>query len=178
MPPAATPPPTLPTITFDVIGLPAPQGSKTAMNIGGKARAVEGSSKTGRAKLKSWRAEVADRAVEALAELDHQYDGPVSVHILFRFPRPSTRPKRHHGWHTVKPDKDKIVRATFDAISASGLWRDDNLAAIGSWAALETDGWTGARITVSAVDWTAAQLAERSAVAYTRPRLTVVEAAA
>lgn len=42
-------------IELEVVGIPAPQGSKSAVLIGGKARLIEGSSTTGREKHKSWR---------------------------------------------------------------------------------------------------------------------------
>ena len=43
------------TVKFNIIGLPAPQGSKTRMPNGAM---VEGSSTSGRARLRDWRSTV------------------------------------------------------------------------------------------------------------------------
>jgi Holliday junction resolvase RusA-like endonuclease len=71
---------------FDVVGLPAPQGSHTKMPNGAL---VSGSSTTGRKAHKAWRHTVADAARE-LAD-DNPYDGPLRLHIEFRFPMPQSR---------------------------------------------------------------------------------------
>lgn len=128
------------TVSFDVLGLPAQQGSKSVMPNG---KAVEGSSTSGRAKTKAWRTAVAERARE-IADEHGQITGPTEVRIQLRFPRPKSRPKKHHGWHTVKPDKDKVLRACLDGLTAGGLIADDNQVCSIQVTAVETDGWTGA----------------------------------
>lgn len=137
-------------IQFEVIGLPAPQGSKSAVVIGGKARIIEGKTSGQRAKHTSWRDSVAT-AARAIAELDADTPlrGPLRLDVLLRMPRPASRPKRHHGWHAVTPDKDKILRSIGDALQMSGLVANDSLFAAGSWEAIEVVGWTGAVLTVS-----------------------------
>ena len=50
------------------------------------------------------------------------------------------------GPHSVKPDIDKIVRATLDGLVAGGALRDDSRVASLVAEKLEVDGWTGARI--------------------------------
>jgi len=133
-------------ITFDVLGVPAGQGSKSGILIGGKVRVVEGKSKAQRVKHGNWRSAVAEAAKNAAGP--EPLTGPLRAEITFRFPRPKSRPKKHHGWHVVNPDKDKVLRATFDGLKAGGLIADDRLICQFSVAAIEVDGWTGASITI------------------------------
>lgn len=121
------------SIGFRVYGSPAPQGSKRHV---GNGVMVESSKK-----VKPWRQDVVQAAVDAITNADgfQKFTGPVSVHIAFYFPRP----KYHYGtgknanvlkpsapdFQTTNPDLDKCVRSTFDALTTSGIWKDDNLAA-------------------------------------------------
>jgi len=137
-------------VTLDVYGIPAPQGSKTRMPNGAM---VEGSSATGRAKLKNWRSAVADEAQE-ITHASGTFAGPVHVTAQFRFPVAKARAKKCRelgALHkTGKPDLDKLLRATGDALVAGGLIARDEL--IVSWSAHKFEvpegEWTGARITV------------------------------
>jgi Holliday junction resolvase RusA-like endonuclease len=129
------------TVSFDVLGIPAPQGSKTRMPNGA---VIEGASKTGRAKTKAWRTAVAE-AAQAVAEEHGQFTGPTNLMVWLRFPRPKSRPKRHHGYHTVRPDKDKTLRACLDGLTDGGLVRDDALICRITLTAIETEDWTGAQ---------------------------------
>lgn len=109
-------------IELEVVGVPAPQGSKTRF---GKVM-VDGTSKAGREKLAAWRDAVRAKArqwVEAneaspLAE-------PLEVSIEFRFAPTKSNPHRHH--HQTTPDIDKLVRSTFDSLKLGGLIADDAL---------------------------------------------------
>lgn len=134
---------------FEVIGLPAPQGSKSAVVIGGKARIIEGKTSGQRAKHKAWRDVVASTAHDLAPPVP--FSGPLEVLVEFRLPRPASRSKKHHGWHTVAPDKDKLLRATLDGLQVGGLVANDAMFAAGSWTAREVDGWTGAVITIHAL---------------------------
>lgn len=110
-------------VEFRVYGTPAPQGSKTAfVRAGGRAVVVDGSSTTGRQKLSSWRAEVAREA--ANAAVGEPLEGPLDVGIEFLMPKPKSAPKSKM-WCDKKPDIDKLVRSTFDAMSGV-LYRDDS----------------------------------------------------
>lgn len=133
------------SVAFTVVGLPAPQGSKTRMPNG---CVIEGSSKTGRAKTRAWRESVADAALEQRTKYG-QFDGPVALDLVLRFPRPRSRPKKHHGWHVVKPDKDKVLRACLDALVHGGLLRDDALVCRVRLTAREVTDWTGASFTLA-----------------------------
>ena len=138
-------------VSFDVLGLPAAQGSKSAIVRGGRAVVVEGKGTTGREKTKAWRTAVAERARE-IADEHGQITGPTGLLVVLRFPRPKSRPKSHHGWHTVKPDKDKVLRACLDGLTAGGLIVDDNQVCRISVASVETDGWTGASFVLWPID--------------------------
>lgn len=133
------------SVRFDVVGLPAPQGSKSAFVRNGRAVMAEGGSSTGRAKHKAWRIAVAE-AARIARDYGHHYTGPTALTVAFRFPRPKSRPKSHHGWHTVKPDKDKVLRATLDGLVDGGLLRDDAQVCLISISATEVTEWTGASI--------------------------------
>ena len=110
------------SLHLEVVGTPAPQGSKRLV---GK-NLVEASAKVG-----PWR-----EAVKWIAIRDGitaPMQGPIRVYICFRF----TRPKGHYrndgrvkasapAYPIVKPDLDKLVRCTLDALTDAGVWRDDS----------------------------------------------------
>ena len=104
--------------TFHVAGFPAPQGSKNAYRRGNKVVLVESSKK-----VKPWRAAVAQAATIAYLRTD-PIDGPVAVEIDFYLPRPKSLPKRVI-WMVKKPDLDKLIRSTLDALSGIA-YIDDN----------------------------------------------------
>lgn len=109
------------TATLRVVGIPAPQGSKSRMPNGA---IVEGSSKTGRAAVAAWRGAVADAARSWIVERGcPPMDGPLAVTIEFRFPLP--KGDQHRIRHATKPDIDKLERATLDALKQGGLIADD-----------------------------------------------------
>lgn len=111
------------SVSFDVLGVPAPQGSKQAFVIKGTNRAVmtEGStSSEGHKRRVAWR-----NAVALAVPSGCFYDEPVGVHIEFYMPLPKSDPYRSR--HTTAPDIDKLVRSTLDGLTAGGLWRDDSL---------------------------------------------------
>ena len=135
-------------IEFEIIGLPAPQGSKSAVVIGGKARILEGKTSGQRAKHKAWRDVVASTARDIAGD-DLPLQGPLEIAVEFRMPRPASRPKRHHGWHSVAPDKDKLMRATLDGLQVGGLVANDSQFSRGFWSACEVEGWTGAVVSIT-----------------------------
>lgn len=137
---------------FLVHGVPAPQGSKSAVMVAGRPRVIEGKGQAGRAKHTAWRSDVAT-AAHALADEAGQFDEPLAIEFTFRLPMPRSRPKRLQavGEHpsSVKPDLDKLIRSTLDGLVAGGLLRDDALAHAISARKLEVTGWTGAVITIT-----------------------------
>lgn len=113
-----------------VYGLPAPQGSKRHVGHG----VMVESSKA----LAPWREDVKLAALRALE--DHpDWDRAVSHivgYFVFCFPRPryhfrtgkNAHLLRDNAPHLVgkKPDLDKLLRSTGDALTAAGVWADDS----------------------------------------------------
>ena len=128
------------SIEIVVVGTPAPQGSKHGYAVKakgeytGKVAQVESS-----AKVKPWRMAVKYAAMDAIrTTTDHGHPmmtGPVSLEVTFRL----ARPKSHYGtgrnagvlkstapWYPAgRPDLDKLLRSTFDALGEAGVWADD-----------------------------------------------------
>lgn len=110
-------------------GDPATQGSKRQVRGG---QMVESDPK-----LKPWRLTAIHQLSEAATEAGFPagFDGPVAVEATYYF----TRPSSHYGtgrnsgqlkesapeWKSTKPDVDKMDRALLDALTQSGVLRDD-----------------------------------------------------
>ncbi|MET7477951.1 RusA family crossover junction endodeoxyribonuclease [Streptomyces sp. NPDC005648] len=114
-------------------GTPGPQGSKT--------RNAAGAMYESSAKVKPWREAVKTAALDALHH-DQNWtalDVPVWVDVQFSL----RRPKGHYGtgrnagqlkasapaYPTSKPDLDKLVRSTQDALKDAGVLADDSTVA-------------------------------------------------
>lgn len=103
---------------FDVAGEPAPQGSKRHV---GHGIMIESSKK-----VKPWREAVAWAAAEHLnGRVRPVIEGPVELAITFYFARPTSGKARKRAGPSVKPDLDKLIRSTLDALKTSGLYEDD-----------------------------------------------------
>lgn len=124
-------------VAFSVFGIPGPQGSKKAIPLSkgkGAARVYTGkvSMVESSAKVKPWRSDV---RIAALANGAESIEGAVTVSITFYLPRP----EGHYGtgrnagtlkpsaplYPAVKPDVDKLVRSTLDALTSAGVYTDD-----------------------------------------------------
>jgi crossover junction endodeoxyribonuclease RusA len=104
-------------ITFDVMGRPAPQGSKKSI---GNNRFVEASKF-----LPAWRKEVSVAAENAVTVNGWaKVSGPVEVEILFYLDRPSTISKTKRPYPIVPPDVDKLARGCLDPMT--GVIYDDD----------------------------------------------------
>lgn len=113
-------------LVFEVIGDPAPQGSKAFKGMcGGHAVLVEQSKK-----VKPWR----EAVIWAVREGPRvTMDGPIHVAIDFYFRRPKSAPKSRQ-WPDRKPDLDKLVRSTLDALVMGGAIADDaRVVCIDAW---------------------------------------------
>lgn len=112
--------------SFRVLGVPAPQGSKTAVVRGGKPRLLEGGSTKGREAHQAWRTAVGWEA-RAAAQRDGALpeDAPLTVVLAFFMPKPQSRPKKA-VWADRKPDLDKLIRATVDGLADGGLLAHDS----------------------------------------------------
>lgn len=104
-------------VVFDVLGVPAPQGSKRAFVVGKRAVVTEDSKRSA-----PWRDSV---AAAGLAAMDGAaaFDGPLRVAIVFRMPRPRSVKR---AYPSVKPDVDKLARAVLDGLTAGGVIVDDS----------------------------------------------------
>lgn len=134
------------TITFTILGLPAPQGSKTNMPNGAM---VEGSSRTGRQNLRDWRT-ACIAAARDQAALTGRMSGALELSVQFRFPMPVRARKRDRPQRlkATKPDLDKLVRALGDALKLGGLIDDDARIARLVCEKIETVEWCGAVVTI------------------------------
>ena len=104
-------------ITFDVIGRPAPQGSKKSI---GNNRFIE-SSKF----LPAWRNTVKQAAEDAVTiEGWAKVSGPVELEVMFYLDRPSSVSTVKRPQPTVPPDLDKLIRGVGDALT--GVVYDDD----------------------------------------------------
>lgn len=150
----------MPAFTIDVVGTPAPQGSKKAFVIPGTNRAnvVDDNKKTA-----PWRQDVKTAALAALAGRG-PLEGPLEIHVAFSLPRPGYHfgTGRNAGvlkdgapmYVEKKPDIDKLLRSTLDALGEARVFRDDaQIASIAAVKGYATDPQKpGARITVMPLD--------------------------
>jgi Holliday junction resolvase RusA-like endonuclease len=114
-----------PWLSIRVHGSPAAQGSKRAVihRSTGRPVVIEQSKK-----VKPWRADVraaAEQACAAAGPDRFPLAGPVAVDITFTLPKPASAPKRRRTWPAVRPDLDKLVRSTLDALKSAGVYGDD-----------------------------------------------------
>lgn len=155
-------------VEFDVIGVPKPQGSKTAFNAKGTGRAM--TKETGGVGFAAWRNAVSEAARRArdeylplpvleglgFAETKPPFDGPLVLIAQFRFPMPPSRKKaeRQRGWmwKTTAPDESKLIRLIEDSMQAAGLIADDARFAQHFCEKVElVDQWIGVRIRIEAL---------------------------
>lgn len=110
-------------ITFTVYGTPAPKGSKRFVGLSklGRGILVESSKKE-----KPWAEAVKYAALQAKEDAGGGLDGPISVVMFFTLKKPASAPKRKITYPDKKPDLDKIIRSTADAMVASGIIHDDS----------------------------------------------------
>jgi len=112
-------------ITFDVIGRPAPQGSKKSI---GNNRFVETSKF-----LPAWRKAVKQAAEDAVNQNMWQVvSGPVELEVMFYLDRPSSVSKTKRPQPIVPPDLDKLVRS-LDPLSGLIYEDDAQICRILAW---------------------------------------------
>jgi crossover junction endodeoxyribonuclease RusA len=115
-------------LSFTVYGTPAPQGSKRHV---GNGVMIEMSKR-----VKPWRADVREAALSALDHAEWDRGARVlGVAITFTMPRPRFHFRTGRFAHElrpdapvlvgVKPDLDKLVRSTLDALASAGAYADD-----------------------------------------------------
>ena len=143
----------LPRIVFDVVGTPAPGGSKSAFpnRRTGRIMIVDAGGK----RTKEWRAAVAAAGREAM-EGQEPLNPPLALTILFRVPRPASHLNRQGKlrrsspvFPVSRPDLTKYLRSTEDALTGIA-WADD-ATIVEQWVAkiyAHPSEQPGARITV------------------------------
>lgn len=123
------------TLVFEVLGLPAPQGSKRAFvnKKSGKVSLVESAGD----KVKTWRDDVRNAAIDAADRagwVAPEHGVLVDLHFYLPRPKGHYRTGKNAGLlrvdapvgHITRPDKDKLERSTNDALTSSGVIRDDS----------------------------------------------------
>lgn len=119
------------TVRLRVYGTPAPQGSKTAVMVGGHARVIEGRASSGRQAHKSWRDAVATTAADWQAEHDAPLlEGPVRLEAVFILHRPKSVTRKRRPYPTTRPDLDKLLRSTLDSLTGRILGDDSQIVSI------------------------------------------------
>lgn len=104
------------SLHFRVLGTPAPQGSKRHV---GHGVMVESSKKVG-----PWREAVKAAYLNRYGIRRSPLDGPLQLSVVFDLPKPASAPKRFTR-PAKRPDLDKLLRSTMDALTDCGVWRDD-----------------------------------------------------
>ena len=143
-------------VWFDVVGMPAPGGSKSAFRHRSTGRIVVVDA--GGKRNKDWRAAVAAAGREAMQGREMPAP-PLMLTVLFKMPRPAAHLNSKGKLRRtspvlpiVRPDLTKLVRATEDALTGIA-WADDSQIAE-QWVArmyANPGDQPGARITVSSI---------------------------
>lgn len=145
------------TASFQVYGIPKPQGSMRAIAFKRKgsekwsAANVQGGSDEGREALASWRGLMSHGAIKAMrGAAPIAREVPVCLRLTFYVPRPKSKPRHKFPYPTTKPDVDKLLRAALDAFS--GVIYEDDSQIIGPYprklyaddraAGLDVEVWT------------------------------------
>lgn len=144
-------------LRIDVVGVPAPQGSKKGFYNPriGRVQMVESSTK-----VKPWRQDVAAAVRQAAQDTGWATPaGAVAVDITYNLARPRYHYRTGARAHELrpsapefvdkKPDLDKLLRSTCDALTSSGVIRDDAQIAVVHTAKKYTAGPTGAHIAIT-----------------------------
>lgn len=123
-----------------VVGTPAPQGSKRGFPVKRKNGTIGVAlTESAGAPLKSWREDVRTAATAEAKE--HGWatpprGTPIDMAVTFYLRRPKSHYRTGANAHllradapiypTGKPDVDKLLRATLDALTSAGIYDDDS----------------------------------------------------
>jgi crossover junction endodeoxyribonuclease RusA len=106
-------------ITIRAYCTPQPQGSARAFIRNGRANITSDNKK-----LKPFRSEVTSCAIDAMqGHMMFAKHAPVKLYITFLFRKPESVSKKR-TFPVVKPDLDKLLRATLDALTGV-VFHDD-----------------------------------------------------
>ena len=114
------------SITIEVRGTPAPQGSKVGIAIrrGGVYTGAVALLESSRARVSTWRDDVLAAGLKA-RNGHAPLSGPLVVSMVFTMRKPASAPKRKRTWPCTRPDLSKLARSTEDALTSAGIWGDD-----------------------------------------------------
>ncbi len=126
---------------FTIRGVPAPQGSKSAFVVNGKAVMHESSKN-----VKGWRQAVSFVMQDWKGAV---YEGPVSVSIIFYMPKPKSA-KKGERYAAKRPDIDKLVRALLDAMTGIAFHDDGQVVELEASKMYEV-GWQGVMFDVASL---------------------------
>jgi len=138
------------SLTFDVFGRPAPQGSKRY--IGGSAkqggRFIEASKY-----LPAWRKAVTSTAVAIMEDEGWETcTDPVTLEVIFYLERPATISREKRPWPIKPPDLDKLIRSVADSCSDAGVWGDDaQVVHVIAWKCYADTREPGATVTITPI---------------------------
>lgn len=127
-------------LVISVTGRPAPQGSKK--------QGEHGQMREQSVYLPAWRAAVKDATYRAYLAAGIEpaalplFVGPIGCSVLFRL---------EHGRRAdAPPDLDKLLRSTWDALTAARAWEDDGrVVETRAYKRAAAEGeWTGATIEI------------------------------
>jgi crossover junction endodeoxyribonuclease RusA len=109
-------------LRITVHGRPAPQGSKRHVGRGILIESSKG--------LQPWRQAVTTAAHSTRQRHEHPGypEGPLTVTLTFLVPKPQVTTSARRRFPLLpwlRPDLDKLLRATFDALTDAGIWHDD-----------------------------------------------------
>lgn len=108
-------------------GIPYPKGSKKLFGTytdkeTGAVRGRMGDS--GGKGLSQWNKAV-EKAGRAAMMGAPPMDGALVARFVFTMPKPASAPKTRRTYPNKKPDIDKILRSTMDALTKAGVYVDD-----------------------------------------------------
>ena len=81
---------------------------------------------------------------------DVPYDGPIEIHVIWRFPRGKRH--KHLEWRITKPDTDNLEKLLKDCMTEVGFWKDDALVVRETAEKMWTDEPTGISIEINCLD--------------------------
>lgn len=109
-------------MTITVHATPAPQGSKSFRGMSKKGHAIMTESSKG---VRPWREAVVFAAIEKMGGAGAQkITGPVVLRVSFTLKRPKSAKKG--SVPGSRPDLDKLLRSTGDALTSAGVIEDDS----------------------------------------------------
>lgn len=105
-------------VAFRVHGTPAPQGSKKGFVVKGRAIITDANP----APLRTWRDDVKHAALDAMNG-HPPMEGPLELLVTFVLVKPASVKRL---WPHVRPDLDKLLRSTGDALTSAAVYGDDS----------------------------------------------------